>query len=253
MNGFEDRALVAEVRARHHPQAADKCGAQIGDDVAVEILQQQHVVLVRIHHQLHAGVVDDVLAISDLGIFLRDVARAANEQAIRQLHDVGFVDGVNLLAVMLARILKGESGNAGGSFLGDDLQALHHAGHDFVLDAGIQSFGVLADDDQIDAGIARRNRGQIANRAKVGEQFELLAQCDIDAGEAAADRRRDRPFQADTGALDGLGQLLRNVLVIFLEGLGAGGEGLPLELDAGGFQNANASFDDFRTDPIAGN
>ncbi len=60
----------AEVCARHQPKAADESRAQIGDDVAVKVFQQQHVVLVRVHHQLHAGVVHDVLAVGDLRIVL---------------------------------------------------------------------------------------------------------------------------------------------------------------------------------------
>ena len=34
--------------------------------------------------------------------------------------------------------------------LGDDLQALDDAGHDLVLEAGVEILGVLADDDEID-------------------------------------------------------------------------------------------------------
>ena len=55
------------------------------------------------------------------------------------------------LRLTLARVLEGKARDAGGSFLGDDLQALDHAGHDFMLDAGVQALGVLANDDEIDA------------------------------------------------------------------------------------------------------
>ena len=40
---------------------------------------------------------------------------------------------------------------------------------------------------------------------------------------------------------------------IFLEGLGAGGVALPLELDAGGFENADGGLGDFGADAVAGN
>ena len=93
------RTRVPKFAPGTSPRPPTKAAHRSRDDVAVEILQQQHVVLVGIHHQLHAGVVHDVLAVGDLGIFLRDVARAADEQAVRQLHDVGFVDGVDLLAL----------------------------------------------------------------------------------------------------------------------------------------------------------
>ena len=62
---------------------------------------------------------------------------------------------MDLLALVLARIFEGKARNASGSFFGDDLQTLHHAGNDFVLDAGVQALGIFAHDDQIDVGIAR--------------------------------------------------------------------------------------------------
>jgi hypothetical protein len=43
-----------------------------------------------------------------------------------------------------------------------------------------------------------------------------------------------------------------NVLAVNFEGLGAGGEALPLELNAGSFKNANHSLGDFRADAVAG-
>ena len=42
--------------------------------------------------------------------------------------------------------------------LGDDLQALDDARHDFVLEAGVEILGVLAHDDQVDALKPRRRR-----------------------------------------------------------------------------------------------
>ena len=74
VNGFKHRYLMADVRAWHKAETADESSAEVGDDVAVEIFHQQHVVLVGVHHQLHAGVVDDVLAVGDFGIVLGDVA-----------------------------------------------------------------------------------------------------------------------------------------------------------------------------------
>ena len=41
-----------------------------------------------------------------------------------------------------------------GGLLRDDLQALHHARHHFVLQAGIEILGVLAEDGQVERQIA---------------------------------------------------------------------------------------------------
>ena len=137
MHGLEDGAVISNIRAGNKSQSADKGGAEVGDDVPIKIFHQQHVVLVGIHDQLHAGVVHDVLAVSDFGILLSHVAGAAEKKAVRKFHDVGLMDGVNPLALVLARIFEGKARNAGGSFFGDDLQTLHHTGNDFVLDSGI--------------------------------------------------------------------------------------------------------------------
>ena len=48
------RDLGPEVRRADDAEAADEAGAQIRDDVAVQIRQQQHVELLGLHHQVHA-------------------------------------------------------------------------------------------------------------------------------------------------------------------------------------------------------
>jgi len=76
-----------------------------------------------IHHHLHAGIVDEVLGIDDVGKFLRHLARTAQKKPVRQFHNVGFVNGVNLFAAVLAGVLEGKFGDARGAFFGDDLMA----------------------------------------------------------------------------------------------------------------------------------
>ena len=51
--------------------------------------------------------------------------------------------------------VESEFRNSRGSFLSDDLQALHDTRNDLVLDARIKPFGILADDDKIHVAIAR--------------------------------------------------------------------------------------------------
>src|SRR5271155_144035 len=95
---------------------------------------------------------------------------------------------MDLLALVLAGVFESESRNASGGFFGDDLQALDYSGHDLMLEAGVKALGVFADDDEVHVRIAGRNMGQIADGTKVGVELELLAQGDVDAGKAAADR-----------------------------------------------------------------
>ncbi len=94
--------------------------------------------------------------------------------------------------------------------------------------------------------------GRLRIGRKLAYSSKLLAQFDVDAGKAAANRRGDRSFQAYAGAFDGFVQLFGNVFLVFLKGFGARRESFPLKFHAGGFQNANRRLRDFRPDAVAG-
>ena len=88
-----------------------------------------------IHHHLHAGVIDDKFFVFDLGELRRHRPDRSQEQPVRKLHDVGFVNGMNLFSTVVFCIFKGKFRDPRGGPLGDDLEALHHAGNDLVLEA----------------------------------------------------------------------------------------------------------------------
>ena len=181
---FEHADVGAEIRRADDAEAADQPGAQIRDDVAVEIRQHQHVELLGVHHQLHARGVDDPLVVGDVDVLARGAADAVEEQPVAQLHDVRFVDRGHLLPPVPPRVLEREVRDARRRLLGDDLQALDHARHDLVLEAGVEILGVLAHDDQVDALEARVDAGQVPDRPQVRVQIERLAQPDVHAREA---------------------------------------------------------------------
>ena len=133
------------------------------------------------------------------------------------------------------------------------LMALDHAGDHFVLQAHVLALGVFAHDNQVHARPMRFQPGQILDGPEVGKQLELLAQGNVDALEAAADGRRDRPLQRHAVALDGFVERGGNVLAEYLECLGAGGKALPLKLHAGGLENANHRLRYLRPDAVAWN
>ena len=58
---LEQRGLAAVVGAGRDAEAADEAGGEVGDDVAVEVRQHQHVVQLGLLHELHAHVVDDAI------------------------------------------------------------------------------------------------------------------------------------------------------------------------------------------------
>ena len=103
-----------------------------------------------------------------------------------------------------------------------------------VLDSGVEVFGVLADDDQVDVVEARAHAGVALARPHLRVHVELLAERDVDGAEAAADRRRDRAFQRGAGLADGVQHCGRKrVSAETVHHVGAGFLHVPLELDAG--------------------
>ena len=150
-------------------------------------------------------------------------------------------------------VLEGKFGDTRRSLLGDDLQALHDARDDFMFDAGIKPFGILAHDHQVDVLITRFDPGQILDRPQIGIEIESLAQLDIDAAKSFAHRRRHRPFESDLGLVERIHQRPRDGRPMFFQSLGAGQMGIPINFCAGGFDDFQCRLDYFGTDPIARN
>ena len=152
---------VPEVRRGDHAETADQACAQIRHDVAVQIRQQQHV-------ELRPGSSPDACRRRRRCFRrtrCRGYARATSrthveEQPVADLHDVRLVDRRDLLAaVARARARTRSCAMRVEASLGDDLQALDDTRDDFVLEAGIQILGVLADDHEVDAREARGHAG----------------------------------------------------------------------------------------------
>ena len=105
------------------------------------------------------------------------------------------MDGRDALAFFAPRVLEGEPRDSRRRSLGDDLQALDHAGHDLVLDPRVQTFGVLAHHDQVhmlDGSDVRQ-----FDRPEVRVEIERFAQAHVDGREPFADGRGDRALQGD--------------------------------------------------------
>ena len=150
------------------------------------------------------------------------------------------------------RVLEGEPGDPLRGGPGDDLDALGRVGADHVLDAGVEVLGVLADDHQVDVLVARVEALHRARRAQVGVQPERLAEADVDAAEAAADRRRDRSLERDLGPPDGLEHVVRQRRPVFGDDRLARLDRLPLEGQAGRVEDAAGRLRQLRTDAVAG-
>src|SRR5690606_15954501 len=145
------------IRARCQSQTTDQPCTKVGNDIAVKILEYENIELLRPHHKLHTAIVDDLVICLDLRKILRDVVKAFEEKPVRELHNVRFMDGRNLLSAIRLRVFERIAGDTCRCLLGNDLQALNDAWNHHVFKARVKVLGVLAYDHEIEFGIAAGN------------------------------------------------------------------------------------------------
>ena len=110
VRGFEHRAVGADVLARRDAQAADQAGAQIAEDVAVQVRQHEHVVQLGLLHELHAHVVDDAVLELDVRIFLGDLrAQCARNRPSEYFMMFALWTAVTFLRLVLAGVVEAHS------------------------------------------------------------------------------------------------------------------------------------------------
>ena len=93
------------------------------------------------------------------------------------------------------------------------------------LDARVDVLGVLAEDHHVHVlrPLHRaRHALEPAHRPQADVEVELLAQRDVQRADAAADRRGERPLDADQVLAEGVERLVRQPVVDLLERLLAG-------------------------------
>ena len=99
------------------------------------------------------------------------------------------MDGADLLAADAVGVLEGISQHALRGLAGDELDALHNAVDDDVLDAGVFALGVLADQDGVDAVVGGLEADNRLAGPYVGEEVECAAQRQVEGDVAFADGR----------------------------------------------------------------
>ena len=177
---------------------------------------------------------------------------ALEEEAVRELHDVRLVDGGDLAAAVLHRVLERVARDPLRRGARDDLDALRRVRPDPVLDPGVQVLGVLAHDDQVDVVVAGLDALHRPRRTDVGVQLERLAQPDVDGAEAGADRGRDRSLDGHAVASDRLDDPVRQRRPLAGDRRLAGLLDVPFEADAGRLEHVLGGLGQLRTDPVAG-
>src|SRR5262245_23710196 len=218
VGGFEVGVVVAVAAAGGEAQAADDAGRGVGEDVAVEVRQDDDVEGVGVGDDSPREVVGEEALEGDVGVGGGDVGGDAAEEAVALgehvvLGGAGDLAGsASLLAA--AGELEGEADDACGAGLGDDLQgesagsqvgdrgAECSAGQvrgtervEVAFDTDVEVFEVLADDGEVDAvGIGERaaEAGEPAGGANVGVGRLAPAEVEESPGARAAGRAEER-------------------------------------------------------------
>src|SRR6478672_10180399 len=181
-------AVRVDVPGRREPDAAGDRGGEVGDDVAEEVVGDDHVEARRVGGHEDRGRVDVQVVDADLGVLPRHLADQAAPDRPGVDQHVGLVDQGQLLAraalgagervaddpLDAERRIEGD--------LGGDLVRGSHT--DRATVAGVGAFGPLADHHEVDlAGLTRNfwaeRRGDAredAGRAQVHVVVELEAQ-----------------------------------------------------------------------------
>src|SRR5438034_4262608 len=170
------------------------------------------------------------------------------ERALGELHDVALVDEGDAPALVAERVVDRGAGETLGALARHGLHADAAGGREAdlldpqvalqerdqlprlgalyrPLDAGVDVFGVLAEDDYIDLlwPLHRaRHAREVAHRAEADVEVEHLAESDVERADAAADRRGEWALDADHELLEGGDRVLGEPVLEAVEGLLAG-------------------------------
>ena len=109
MDSLIDAGLGANVGRGGKAQAAHQTGAQVADDITVQVGGNQNVKLLRLLHQLHAQGVNNAVICFNGGVILGDLAEGGQEHAVGQLHDIGLMDCSHLFTAVGGSVIKGSS------------------------------------------------------------------------------------------------------------------------------------------------
>ena len=175
-------AIGIEIARRRDAHAAGNRCAEIRDDVAEHIARDDHIIIFRLEHHVHAAGIDMVIFARDIRIFLADFFKRARPQFMCECEHVGLGDHRQFFSHVAFA----------GEFKGITQAALntksrgHHFLHRHFLgcsltqktaDAAIQIFRVFADDDEINIlrGLSRQRRTHTREQFH-GAEIDVLIQ-----------------------------------------------------------------------------
>src|SRR5437588_1124013 len=128
-------------------------------------------------------------------VIIRHRSRGTQEQAVALRQHIGLVAEGDAPPALMARQLESKAHYALRRRARDNPQALHHAWDHDMLQAGVETFGVFTNDNEVDVAEWNGNAGERVHRPDAGIEFQTLAEADIDRAKTFSNRRRARPLE----------------------------------------------------------
>ena len=210
MDGLEHGVAVADVGAARRADAALQLRGLVGDDVAVEVRQQQHLKLpahplvdeVR-RHDINIVIID-----GDLGIVGGDLVAEGGKLAVRLFEDVRLRDDGHARLAIAPGIVERRAGDAARAGVGRDLEVHGHAWQLHAAAAeGVLALRVLAEERPVDALLGN------GHGADIRVEVERAAQLHVRALEPTAHGRRRRALEQHVAGQNFLQYIVRHRLI----------------------------------------
>lgn len=210
--GLEDSVLTANVDTRNQTGATDKGSTNVTKNSTVKVGGDKNVKLLRPRDGLHRSVIDNHVGVLNLRVVLTDLFNSGTEKTVSQLHNVGLVNGSDLLTVVLQSKVIGKASNALRLVLGDDLEGLNNTGDGLVFQTRVLTLCVLTDEGHVNAINASLNTGNVLDENQRGVDVELTTESNVEGSVTRLlDRSVKNTLQTNLVALkgvDGLGNAL---------------------------------------------
>lgn len=249
--GLENGVLGTQVDTGDETGASNETGTNVGKNGTVKVRGDEDVKLLGPRNGLHGGVVDNHVAVLDLGVLSGDLLTGVSEKTIGKLHNVGLVDGGDLLSVVLESKVKGESSNSLGLSLGDDLDGLNNTGDRRVLQTGVLTLSVLSDKSHVDALESGLDTGDVLDENERGEDIELSSQGNVERGVAVLlNGGVEDTLDGDLVSVDGSNGLLVTVEVVLANTGDV--DNLPVDGDGDGLEDGLDGVSNLVTNTITG-
>ena len=210
VDSFKHGILVANIGTACGTHTTLDLGSFIGDDIAVQIGQHEHLELVAdlLIHKVRGHNINVPFVGGNLRILCRDLLADGRKFAVCLLHNIGLGNNRNPLFTVLPGIFKSRSGNAAGTGIGCDLKVHRHSRQVNTLTAqNILALRILPIEHPVNPLL--RN----TDRPHIGVQIQFPPQRHIGAFHGAAFGRGSGAFQKYVAGFDLRQGICRNRLI----------------------------------------